>query len=125
MRKNVIKIGERSFEEKEKLFSRRSAPSGAVRSQNATYRTTGFTRGYLSSFIESILNNDQGKKELIFFCKTSGFDKHASAFTKLFKDELLKTENKDIFKNLPMEVQKAFIEQNKDDINFLSTFSNV
>ncbi|MFQ6723198.1 MAG: hypothetical protein ACLRFH_02210 [Opitutales bacterium] len=51
--------------------------------------------------------------------------KDLKAFFKVFKSELLNPDNKEIFNNLPPEAQKAFIEQNKGDVEFLSTFSNV
>jgi len=51
--------------------------------------------------------------------------KDLKAFFKVFKSELLKNGNKAIFKELQPKAQKAFIEQNKGDVEFLSTFSNV
>ena len=51
--------------------------------------------------------------------------KDLKAFFKVFKSELLKTDNKAFFNNLLPEAKKAFIEQNKGDVEFLSVFSNV
>lgn len=46
-------------------------------------------------------------------------------FVKLFKDELLNSDNKAVFNALPMEAKIAFVKQNKADISFLSAFSNI
>ena len=73
--------------------------------------------------------------EQVKYCKKSGLDYReyldlsknevAQAFVKEYKDELLSPDNKAFINNLPMEAKKAFIEQNKGDVEFLSTFSNV
>lgn len=86
-----------------------------------------FSKSIIDSF--KLLKNALGDlKQKLFYDlgeKVRNHPHSSQIFVKLFKDELLKSENNAVFNALPLEAKIAFIEQNKADISFLSAFSNI